>query len=578
MDTAPTDSPMNDRLVPPARPSLWSAKTAWLLLFLAALLWSLAQAGVFTDDLLVNRGGWSQFVEFWQAAFQPVLAPQFLAITFQAMLVTLAYAVAGTFLSLLIGVVFGLLASELWWESVWPGRAFYRRGPWIGIRGVLAVPRGIHELIWGLFFISILGLDPLVAILAIAVPYGATVAKVFAEIVDEGERRPYLALLNSGVSPLKAFMYGLIPGVLADLLSYAFYRFECAIRAAAVLGVVGAGGLGYQILLSMQTLDYNETWTLFYALLLLSGLSDVWSGQVRSHLGRAGSAVEDFAPAAKNRHSRVAAGDGWLRWSLLLVIVLVPFSFFYLNPDWQLLWSGRTGALLQDLAAQARPLTITPAAVSHLLRLSQKTLAMSILAATLAALGGALLSFAAARNLFLPGGMMAAPRSRRRQRFGGGVVLLISRTALLLLRAIPAPIWALVLLFIFFPGILPGAIALGLYNLGVLGRLMAEVTENQDERPSRALKAQGASRGQLFFYGVLPMASTRYLALSLYRWEVAIRATVVVGLVGAGGLGRELTQQLSAFNYRAVLLTLIFYIVLTFVVDFISTAVRRSLR
>lgn len=578
METTPPTLNLTQAQTMPKRPSLWSARVGWLLLLLLALVWSLGQADAFSGDRLVNSGGWPQFASFWQAAFNPVLTPDFLIITLQAALVTLAYAVAATFLSLLVGVFWGVLASELWWQSVWPQQAQWRRVPWTAVRGLLAVPRGIHELLWGLLLLNIFGLDPLVAILAITIPYGAIVAKVFAETIDETPPRPYLALLNSGVTPLKAFIYALIPAALPNLLSYAFYRFECGIRAAAVLGVVGAGGLGYQILLSMQTLNYNETWTFLYALMLLSGLVDFWSGKVRHRLGRdfVYDGMELSANTVSDRPVSVS-GDPVLRRSLWLVLLLVPLSFWYLNPDWSLLWSPRSWALWQDMVDRAWPLNLTWDYLVELFYLSQKTLAMSILTAVMAAVGGAILSFPAARNFFLPGGMMAGRGVGRWGWLWRTAVLISTRTVLLLMRAVPAPIWALVLLFIFFPGILPGAIALGLYNWGVLGRLMAEVTENQDERPSRALKAQGASNGQLFFYGMLPMTSPRYLSYSLYRWEIAIRATVVVGLVGAGGLGRELTQQLSAFNYRAVLATLLVYIVLTFGVDLISTAVRKTI-
>ncbi len=561
----------------PKRPSLWNGRTRWLIILNIALLWAAAQAGLFSGSTLVNSGGWAQFTAFWQAAFHPVLTPDFLAITLQAALVTLAYAVTGTFFSLLIGCLFALLASEVWWESVWPQHKKLRRVPWSIIRGLLAIPRGIHELIWGLFFLNIFGLDPLVAILAIGIPFGATVAKVFAEMLDESGKRPYLALLNSGVSPLKAVLYALLPIALPDLLSYSFYRFECAFRAAAVLGVVGAGGLGYQILLSMQTLNYNETWTFFYALMLLSGLADAWSAQVRRRLGRTDIACGDLG-SKQSTMPTLGRIENVLRGSLVAVLLLTPLCFWYLNPTWSLLWSARSGMLLHDITRQAWPLNLSWTEVQVLWQLSLATFAMSILAAAMAAIGGTLLSFPAARYFFQPGGVLYARGNGRLQQSLSTAVLFMTRTTLLLMRAVPTPVWALVLLFIFFPGMWPGAIALAIYNMGILGRLMAEVTENQDKRPSQAILSMGTKGGTVFLYGIVPSVTPRYTAYSLYRWENAIRETVVVGLVGAGGLGRELSQQLSAFNYRAVVAILICLIMLTFVVDMTSTAVRKSLR
>lgn len=88
----------------------------------------------------------------------------------------------------------------------------------------------------------------------------------------------------------------------------------------------------------------------------------------------------------------------------------------------------------------------------------------------------------------------------------------------------------------------------------------------------------GATGSQVFLYGVLPRTLPRFIAYILYRWEVCIRATVIVGFVGAGGLGRLLTEQLSSFDYKGVVATLICFICLTFLVDLISATVRRALR
>jgi len=178
----------------------------------------------------------------------------------------------------------------------------------------------------------------------------------------------------------------------------------------------------------------------------------------------------------------------------------------------------------------------------------------------------------------LSGDIFTSGRENSGSRFLASALLVMTRGLLLVLRSIPAPIWALLLLYILFPGILPGALALGIYTLGVLGRLVAEVVENLDQRPLSALKAQGAGKAGVFVYGALPPMFPRFISYLLYRWEEIIRATVIVGLVGAGGLGRSLTQQLASFDYQAVLATLIVFIVITFIVDIISASARKTLR
>jgi len=542
----------------------------------------LMQAGFFGRDV-VNEGGWTLILRFLRASIHPDLSPEFLSLALDATLTTLAYAVCGTAFSVLLGVVGGVLASEVWWQSVFPPRGTESRrfsgykAPWLGLRAGLAIPRAIHEIIWGLFFVNILGLDPLTAILAIAIPFGAITAKVFSEILDETPRQPLNTLLNSGVSPLKALAYSLVPQAFPNLLSYAFYRFECSIRAAAVLGIIGAGGLGYEIFLSLQSLRYEQMWTFFFALFLLSGLTDFWSALLRRCLGSTNRLDLNLFKLSR-RKTRTYQRDPVVNVSLVAAAGLLLFSFWYVQADFAKLLAPRTARLLAGVIRDSFPPNFDAALIGELFTLSAQTLAMSILAMVGASLAGIVLSLPAANNFLLPGGILDSGGGGKSRWLWGAAILLFARGLLLVLRAIPAPIWALILLFVLFPGILPGAIALGLYTLGILGRLMAEVTENLDARPLRALKAQGASGPQVFLYGVLPRALPGFVAYILYRWEVCIRATVLVGLVGAGGLGRLLTEQLSSFDYRGVVTTLAFFIGLTFLVDLVSASVRRALR
>lgn len=650
----------DDGETPDDAPSTVNRRTLWAVLALAAVAWALSRAGLFGGEL-VNPGGWALVERFLGAALRPETSPAFLERAAQATFTTLAFAACGTFLSLIIGAVGGVLASEVWWKAVFRSRGrrswLGYRAPWLAVRAVLAVPRAIHEIVWGLFFIALVGLDPLVGVLAIAIPFGAITAKIFSEILDETPTRALEALLNRGVRPLKAFLYSQVPQAFPDLLSYGFYRFECSIRSAAVLGIIGAGGLGYEIFLSLQSLRYEQMWTFLLALVLLTGLTDLWSGVLRRRLGSphrvdislgtgrrtaaelegqpwwrraAGAAAalarpeggETEAPeaapvlasartgagpaeaaegsgtgregvpapggspapaadAGPDGPSGAAAGpdrDPVVRWSLVAAGLMLALSFWHVGPSFGQLAEPRTLEMWRQISGEAFPPSLAGLGWGRIVELSSLTLAMSILAIAGAAVAGVAFSFPAATNFLLPGGILLDERSSSLAKATGTGLWGLTRGLLLFLRAVPAPIWALILLFVFFPGILPGAIALGLYTAGVLGRLMAEVTENLDARPLRALKAQGASGAQVFLYGVLPATMPRFLSYVLYRWEVTIRATVMVGLVGAGGLGRLLTEQLSSFDYRGVLATLTAYVVLTFLVDMVSAAVRRDLR
>lgn len=559
---------------------LFTPAHCWGLTAILAIALSLLYAGLFRRDL-VNLDGLPLLLQFFSASLHPDLSWEILQITWESSLITLSYAVCGTVLSLGLGLVGGLLGSEVWWLMVVSDRRPSPPPPfWLGMRALLAFPRAIHELIWGLFFINLWGLDPLTAILAIAIPFGAIVAKVFSEILDDTPRQPLQALLSSGVSPLKAICYSLLPQAFLNLLSYAFYRFECSLRSAAVLGIIGAGGLGYQILLSLQSLRYEQLWTFFYALFVLNGLVDFSSAWLRRDLGCASRMDLNLKRVVAPRPSH-QQGKRW-RQAVGLGVVLIPYCFWYIHPDFSRLWSATTGQRLAELYQASLPPDWS--LVPQLVGLSLETVVMSILAISLASGGGLLLAFPAAHN-------RTSRKSQVVSRKAGlnpsrGTVanwcpllgLLLARAVLLLTRAIPAPIWTLVVVFVLFPGILPGAIALGLHNLGILGRLMAEVIENMDRRPLEALKAQGAPASLVFFYSVLPLSLPRFIAYALYRWEVCMRETVIVGLVGAGGLGRLLTEQLSSFDYRGLVITLGCFLLLTFAVDWVSGSARRAVR
>jgi len=171
---------------------------------------------------------------------------------------------------------------------------------------VLAVPRGLHEAVWGLLLLNVLGLDPWVGVLAIGLPYGAVTATVFAGLLEEVPRGPYQALVAQGSGRVTAALYGLVPQAAGGLLSYAFYRLECAVRSAVVLGMVGAGGLGYQLALSFASLRWEQVWSAVYALAALCLAADVAGRAVRRRLAAPPSSAA--APAGGRARRRSARG------------------------------------------------------------------------------------------------------------------------------------------------------------------------------------------------------------------------------------------------------------------------------
>lgn len=548
----------------PVRAPAQIGRRFWALVLVALTGWSALRAG-FDPTAIVNQRGLGQVTDFFAAAVDPVLTAEFLRLTLREATTTLGYALLGTALALGIGIVGGLIVSErLWTTTVGTAPEGVGRWVWGGTRLLFAIPRSMHEVVFALLLVNILGVDPLVAVLAIGVPFGAMTAKVFGELIDECPRDAERAMRAAGAGRLVALAFGVLPHALGDLLSYSFYRFECAIRSAAVLGIVGAGGLGFQLALSFQSLRYEEMWTLLWALIIISGLADGWSSLVRRR--RAAQIGESSIDPDPGRTPRT---DPVLGASIAVLAASVPLAWWWLGLDLTTLWSDRARRLAGSLAEQSWPPTVGQGGWSALVDQTANTLAMAVLALALAGSLAAVVAFLARRR---------RTSTRSPGQLGVAALGALTRFVLLLARAVPPPVWALLAVFAFRPGIWPGAIALGLYNLGVLGRLQAEVVENVDDRPARALSAAGAHPFDSFAFATVPAVAGRFAALGLYRWEVAVRETVMVGVVGVAGLGRRLAEQTTSFDYAGITSTLLALLVLTVLVDLISSAIRRTIR
>ena len=247
------------------------------LLLAVAFIWSLT--AVNWSDSPVHRGGLSSIVEFFKAAVAPEVSGSFLSLAFGAAWKTVVYAVAGICLAVVLGLPLGVLAS-----GVLARGSGTKVAGVAGFRFLAGAMRAIHELIWAWFFVTAIGLSPMAAILALAIPYGGILGRIYADILNDVPQAPLQALRSSGASEWKVLLYGRLPMALPDMLSYSFYRFECAIRSAAIMGFVGVGGLGMQIHFSLSDLLYHEVWTLLYMLVGLVVLVDLWSSWVRRYL------------------------------------------------------------------------------------------------------------------------------------------------------------------------------------------------------------------------------------------------------------------------------------------------------
>jgi phosphonate transport system permease protein len=268
-------------LHPSLRDPAWTQRVIWASLALVLLIPALI-ATEFKPWIFFNSENLKVTGRFLGDFFPPEIATEFLAMVVIEAWRTIAIASAGMALALLFAIPMTLAATSVLSVSALSGRMHAL--PFVvrqALRWILIVLRSIPELIWALVFVRVVGLGPAAGVLAIGLTYAGMLGKVYSEILESGDAHATTSLLRNGSGRLQAFFFGLLPQNATELTSYTVYRWECAIRSSAVLGFVGAGGLGQQMDASMKMFNGGEVATILLVFMALVGLADLLSAWLR---------------------------------------------------------------------------------------------------------------------------------------------------------------------------------------------------------------------------------------------------------------------------------------------------------
>jgi phosphonate transport system permease protein len=248
--------------------------TAGVLALVIASFWSLdLKWGAFFSGEAVSS--MSRFVaEF----FPPDTSGPFMVKLWRAAVETLAMSALGTLLAAVAGLVLAVPGSRLETSGIDAVRRV--------VRAFFNAMRSVPELVWASLLLVAAGLGPMAGTLALALHTTGVLGRLFAEALENAPAGPAFALRAQGVSEARVFLYARLPQVLPQLMSYTLYRWENNIRAAAVLGVVGAGGLGQLLAFHMGLFHMNKTASILIAMLILVAIVDVASFAVRRQLSR----------------------------------------------------------------------------------------------------------------------------------------------------------------------------------------------------------------------------------------------------------------------------------------------------
>ncbi len=262
--------------VPTMPPAPRRHLSTWLLVagLLALVIASFASLPLHFSEFF-TAAAWSTMAEFLGGFAPPETATPFLLKTFNATLETLSMSALGTLLAVIAGLAMAL-----------PAAGKFGAAPRAATRAVLNVLRSIPELVWASLMLVAAGLGPFGGTMALAFHTSGVLGRLFADALENAEPLPQQTLLTNGAAALPAFFYATFQQTLPQMLSYTLYRWENNIRAAAVLGVVGAGGLGQMLKYHLSLFQMQDAATVIIAMLLLVALVDAISFMLRRALTR----------------------------------------------------------------------------------------------------------------------------------------------------------------------------------------------------------------------------------------------------------------------------------------------------
>jgi phosphonate transport system permease protein len=420
---------------------------------------------------------------------------------------TLAFALCGVAIAALAGFIL----------AQWFHRRLIRMG--------CAFVRAIHELFWALIFLQFFGLNPLTGVLAIAIPYAGIFAKVYAEILEEGDTRAAQSLA-SGTDTLSRFWYAQLPDAWVHLKSYTAYRLECGLRSSAVLGFVGLPTLGFHLESAFSEGQYSQVGALLLCFYVLIASLRLW---------------------ARPR----------------LMPILLPAAPFLLGSGLPVIWDNVTRFFTRDIVPY--PLRADSADVNVLQWLGDIGVSQVLpgLWNTVVLTQIALVATGILTLLCFP--LISTHFTGPARRLLGHLMLVIGRST-------PEYMLAYMLLQLWGPSMLPAIVALAVHNACIIGHLLGR---QSNEIVLRADAPRGLDR---YAWELLPRLYPAFLAFLFYRWEIIMRETAILGILGIFTLGFFVDSAIQNLYFDQALILILVTAVLNIGIDSLSRRIRTRLR
>lgn len=460
---------------------------------------------------------------------------------------TLWIAIAGTGLATIASVFLAAAASRRFTGP--------RAVQWLA-RGVIVVTRSIPSLVFAIVFVRIFGLGPLAGGLAIAFHSVGMIGKMMADAFEELEPSPRDAVSAVGANRMQNFVATTLSRALPSITSMVLYRLDINIRASAVLGLVGAGGIGVALQTAIGSLNYPRAagiiCVVVVMLLALELIAYAAQRSVAEHADeRTASqlyAVRDDREALGWNRARALRGAGAVALAALFLVSLTQLAF---TPARLLQAWDNAGALLAGF--------VPPVFTGDVFFGIFESVIMAITATTVGVAAGLVIAVLSTRHIV---------------RFEPLSVLL--RGVVVLMRGVPDIVYALVFVAALGLGPFAGFLALSISCTALASKFFTDSLEKVDPAPIRALEATGASRLQVFVSAVWPQFVPSFIGNSLFTSDLALRESAVLGIVGAGGIGFLLDESVASLDYRVTAGIIIGLVVVVFALESVARWARKK--
>jgi phosphonate transport system permease protein len=439
-------------------------------------------------------------------------------------------------------------------------------------RGVITLARAVPTLVIAAVLTLPLGIGPLPGIIALALHSIGMVGKLFTEAIENTEAMSREAVTSTGAGKWQTILATIVPQVTPSCIGTALYRLDINLRESAVLGFVGAGGVGFVIQTTLRSLDYQRAIAAVSVIFAVITLIEVVSGRLRA------SIIGDHLSAPSKRTARTRAREQrdrrliidavttrrltppWTYERVFRATVGATFALMFvvafLTIDMPLLSAFGLVDELGSSIGRLFPPDFTTAG-PELWQGIRETVAIGFVATTLGLLLSIPLGILSARNIVV-----------KRAVYSG------TRLVLLVLRGLPELIVAVLFVAAMGLGPVPGTLALTLGTATFMAKLVGDALEEVSPMPREAVFATGASGVQEFFTSVLPQALPNLVSQTLYMLDVNLRSSTVLGIIGGGGIGFLLLSALRVLEEPTVGAIVITIFVIVYAIELVGSFVR----